>query len=258
MSLASVTIPDSVTSIGEDAFKYCSSLTSIVIPDSVTEIGEDAFWECSSLESVYCKATTPPSGNWDMFSYNAPERKIYVPTESVDAYKAAEYWSDYADYIEPYNFGGGEGNAGVKEVAAVSLCGFYGVGDNFYVILGYVSSGEDAGYNPPMDSWNYEFNIISDTEPVNDEIPLGTYTYVDYEKLASGEEELKTGIFTIAGAWDMWCAYVDANGEMQEYKYTEGTIVVSEGKIELTVTLENGEVQHVVYEGSLQTWGEAA
>ncbi len=257
-SLSSITIGDSVTEIGYYAFRSCGSLISVTIPDSVTEIGDSAFKYCSSLASVYCKATTPPSLGIDAFYGNASGQKIYVPTESVEAYQTAPNWSDHADYIEPYNFGGGEGNAGVKEVAAVSLCGFYDVGDNFYVIFGYVSSGEDAGYNPPMDSWNYEFNIISDTEPVNDEIPLGTYTYVDYEKLASGEEELKTGIFTIAGAWDMWCAYVDANGEMQEYKYTEGTMVVSEGKIELTVTLDNGEVHHVVYEGSLQTWGEAA
>ena len=255
-SLVSIIIPDSVTSIGEHAFSGCTSLTSITIPDSVTSIGDYAFYYCPSLTSVYCKPTTPPSGggSW-MFAGNASGRKIYVPTESVEAYKTADGWSDYADYIEPYNFGGGEGNAGVKEVAAVSLFGMYAVGDNFYVIDGYVSSGEVAGYNPPMDSWNYEFYIISDTEPVNDEIPLGTYTYVDYEKLASGEEELKTGIFT---ALDMWCTYVDANGEMQEYKYTEGTMVVSEGKIELTVTLDNGEVHHVVYEGSLQTWGEGA
>lgn len=39
-----------------------------------------------------------------MFYANASGCKIYVPTESVDAYKAADYWCDYADYIEPYQF----------------------------------------------------------------------------------------------------------------------------------------------------------
>ena len=39
-----------------------------------------------------------------MFDGNAWDRQIYVPTESVDAYKSAECWSDYADYIEGYDF----------------------------------------------------------------------------------------------------------------------------------------------------------
>ena len=51
-SLTSITIPNSVTSIGYLAFEYCSSLTSITIPNSVTSIGSSAFRGCSSLTSV--------------------------------------------------------------------------------------------------------------------------------------------------------------------------------------------------------------
>ena len=50
--LTSITIPNSVTSIGYSAFYYCSGLTSITIPDSVMSIGNYAFYHCSGLTSV--------------------------------------------------------------------------------------------------------------------------------------------------------------------------------------------------------------
>ena len=104
-SLISITIPDSVTTIGKYTFQGCYSLTSITIPDGLTTIGGDyAFYYCDNLKSVYCKATTPPSlGNY-AFSSSSYNLKIYVPNESVDAYKSASGWSKYASKIIGYNF----------------------------------------------------------------------------------------------------------------------------------------------------------
>ena len=51
-SLSSLVLPDSITSIGDRAFEDCSSLKSLVLPDSVTSIGDNAFSDCSSLSSL--------------------------------------------------------------------------------------------------------------------------------------------------------------------------------------------------------------
>ena len=99
-----LTIGENVQSIGNYAFRACHALTTVVIPDSVTKIGRNAFYECSSLTSVYCKSTTPPTGGSSMFHSNAQDRIIYVPAESVDTYKSAEYWSKYSNVIEGYDF----------------------------------------------------------------------------------------------------------------------------------------------------------
>ena len=62
-SLASVTIPNSVTTIGEGAFSGCSSLTSVTIPNSVTSIGNYAFYGCSNLTSITIGNSVTTIGN---------------------------------------------------------------------------------------------------------------------------------------------------------------------------------------------------
>ena len=106
-SLTSVTIPDSVNSIGDGAFSGCDGLTSITIPNSVTSIGDFAFASCNNLTSVYCKPISPPVAiiqDWITWSAFTRKCKIYVPRESVEAYKSAEGWKDYADKIVGYDF----------------------------------------------------------------------------------------------------------------------------------------------------------
>ena len=63
-SLQSITIPNSVKSIGDGAFRVCESLQSITIPNSVTSIGEGAFSTCVSLQSVTIPNSVKSIGNY--------------------------------------------------------------------------------------------------------------------------------------------------------------------------------------------------
>ena len=100
-SLSSVTIGNSVTSIGQEAFSGCTNLHLITIPSSVTFIDDNAFYDCEEL-GVRCEAVVPPRLGSMVFNSIS---FIDVPGESVDAYKAAEGWSEYASSIRAMKVG---------------------------------------------------------------------------------------------------------------------------------------------------------
>ena len=117
-------IPNCVDYIGICAFAYSFSNFSVTVPDSVTYIASYAF--CGSdlfdptgiggnitigsgvttiegyigtMGTLTIKATVPPTFSGFFISLNGTPSAIYVPAESVDAYKNAEGWKDYADRI---------------------------------------------------------------------------------------------------------------------------------------------------------------
>ena len=96
-------IPEGVTDIMSNAFLGCQGLTTITIPSSVTGkrsyIGQNAFYQCYNLKEVIVYAVDPPDLTDNVFDLNAPGRKIKVPAESLQAYKTAPGWSQYADDI---------------------------------------------------------------------------------------------------------------------------------------------------------------
>ena len=102
-NLIDINIPDSVKTIGWVSFSICTNLEHITIPENVLEIEDWAFKGCSRLNSVYCKAIYPPKCGSLVFDDNAPNRKIYVPNGSVELYKNADGWKDYADDIVAYS-----------------------------------------------------------------------------------------------------------------------------------------------------------
>jgi hypothetical protein len=99
-NLALTELPAGLTSIGTGAFLNCTNLALISLPEGITSIGFIAFSYCTSLALVTCLAITPPRlVSSDVFTYTHSTLRIEVPAGSVDAYKAAENWSEYADRI---------------------------------------------------------------------------------------------------------------------------------------------------------------
>jgi hypothetical protein len=76
----SVTIPASVTSIGQYAFDGCRSLTAVIFPASVTSIGEGALRGCTSLASITVDANNPNYASQDGILYNKAKTSfIHIP-----------------------------------------------------------------------------------------------------------------------------------------------------------------------------------
>ena len=93
-----IILPQNLTKIGISCFEG-AWIKQITIPDTVTEIGNNAFSYCNQLASITCLAATPPALGIDAFSSDTAGFTIKVPAASVAAYKAADGWKDYANYI---------------------------------------------------------------------------------------------------------------------------------------------------------------
>ena len=92
--VTSVTIPNSVKSIGRFAFSNCTNLASVNFGNSVTSIGDAAFWACSSLDTITCLAMTPPALGEDVF-YGCDNPTLFVPCEALPDYQAHEQWGQF-------------------------------------------------------------------------------------------------------------------------------------------------------------------
>lgn len=67
-------------------------MKSIQIPKNVKSIGFKAFANCSNITKIYSDAVVPPTVASDFPNYSAT---LYVPAESLEAYKTAEYWKNF-------------------------------------------------------------------------------------------------------------------------------------------------------------------
>lgn len=92
-------IPNTVTSIGENAFENCSDLRSITIPKSVTSIRDYAFRGCNNLTTVCVRRNVPVDITADVFT-NRANATLYVPYGSLAEYQVADYWKEFQEIVE--------------------------------------------------------------------------------------------------------------------------------------------------------------
>ena len=109
VDLEKITLPDGLTEIGYEFAKYCWALKSIHLPNTITSIRDNAFTACINLE-ITLSGTTPPTildpssfrlnsigelGSKDKFG--GMVKAIRVPNSALNTYRTAKYWKKYDD-----------------------------------------------------------------------------------------------------------------------------------------------------------------
>lgn len=98
----SITFPNTLKKIEMWAFLGCTDLQDLTIPSSVIRIGSYAFSNCTSLSFIQCEAAIPPvcpeADEYYQINISIP---VYVPSESIEAYKNAPWWKIFSN-IRPF------------------------------------------------------------------------------------------------------------------------------------------------------------
>ena len=123
MKIDSITIPQTVTSIGQAAFMYCTKLKAlefpkgiktiaksvlegctglkkVVIPESATTINQYAFYGCTGLQEIYNYAIKPQTiESATVYNVNKSTCFLYVPIDYIDLYQTANVWKEFLNII---------------------------------------------------------------------------------------------------------------------------------------------------------------
>ena len=94
--LTDLVIPEGVQTIGSHAFSS-NSLKNLTLPSTITSIGESTFRYNYGLQSITCNAATPPTLGDDAF-YGCNIQEVKVPLASIAAYRKVYGWKNYSNY----------------------------------------------------------------------------------------------------------------------------------------------------------------
>lgn len=101
--LTSIAFPLSLKTIGCLAFENCISLANITIPETIEEIGYRAFSKCTGLKSIYILAKDPLKMKFSSEVFYGVDKTscvLYVPGEAIKKYKQATQWKEFNNIIK--------------------------------------------------------------------------------------------------------------------------------------------------------------
>ena len=101
-SLRKLTFPSTLETLGQNVIRNDGMLSELIIPENVVSLGDYSLYGSASLASITFLADAPPELGFRALD-ETNECPVYVPSASVDAYKAADRWKGYAARIQPGN-----------------------------------------------------------------------------------------------------------------------------------------------------------